>query len=62
MSSSGGHFDSTRGLVPGPAHKPLSHFNSNKTPSDYDILLPLQGSLQKDEHILTFISSVCSLI
>lgn len=39
----GGHQESGRGFVPGAAHPALCAFNTNKTPSDYDILLPPQA-------------------
>ncbi|KAM3868852.1 E3 ubiquitin-protein ligase CBL-B-B [Diretmus argenteus] len=38
----GGHFESVRALVSGSVHTTLCSF-SNKTPSDYDILLPPQA-------------------
>ncbi|XP_030010042.1 E3 ubiquitin-protein ligase CBL-B isoform X2 [Sphaeramia orbicularis] len=39
----GGHSESVRALVSGAAHTPHCSFNTNKTPSDYDILLPPQA-------------------
>ncbi|XP_032389460.1 E3 ubiquitin-protein ligase CBL-B-B isoform X1 [Etheostoma spectabile] len=39
----GGHSESVRGLISQVAHTPLCPFNTNKTPSDYDILLPPQA-------------------
>lgn len=53
LCSSGGHSESVRGLVSGSARTALCPFNTNKTPSDYDILLPPQGSLPQPEHIST---------
>ncbi|KAI3373484.1 hypothetical protein L3Q82_021955 [Scortum barcoo] len=38
----GGQSESARGLVAGSAHTSLCPFSTNKTPSDYDILLPPQ--------------------
>lgn len=48
--SSGLHSESARGS----AHTSLCPFSINKTPSDYDILLPPQGSLPRLEHIPTY--------
>ncbi|XP_054873212.1 E3 ubiquitin-protein ligase CBL-B isoform X10 [Amphiprion ocellaris] len=39
----GGHSDSVSSLVLGAVHTNLCPFNTNKTPSDYDILLPPQA-------------------
>ncbi|XP_069543857.1 E3 ubiquitin-protein ligase CBL-B [Brachyistius frenatus] len=39
----GGLSDSVRGLMSGAAHISLCPFNTNKVPSDYDILLPPQA-------------------
>lgn len=45
LCSPGRHSESVRGLVLGAAHTPLCPFNTNLSPpSDYDILLPPQGS------------------
>ncbi|XP_053188013.1 E3 ubiquitin-protein ligase CBL-B-B [Scomber japonicus] len=41
-SEPGGHSESVRTLVSGAAHSALCPFTTNKTPSDYDILLPPQ--------------------
>ncbi|XP_036976326.1 E3 ubiquitin-protein ligase CBL-B-B isoform X1 [Acanthopagrus latus] len=38
-----GESESVRGLVSGVAHTSLRRFNTNKTPSNYDILLPPQA-------------------
>lgn len=44
FASTGGCSESIGGLVSGAAHTTLCPFNIQKTPSDYDFLLPQPGS------------------
>ena len=58
LCSSGRHSESVRELVPGAANSDLSPFNTNQSPSNYDILLPPQGSSPQQETQTTLTSPI----